>query len=205
VGVLTDSCPLFNTDGRAQHMGRREGVFHRCKPWALTTASATPVDSANSPRPMLFPHKGPPPSPHPPPPPQVVFGQGSASTVGILLRSWHQGGEGGAAVLYNWETSLLEVVFEAMDPTTMTFSLTAPLARRIGGNVTHKPGAPLALRLLLDGRWVWGVVGVGEEGKGREGGDVGGDVGLVDWCLVLAVLLTALLSRPGAQLALRLC
>lgn len=95
---------------------------------------------------------------HSPPTPcdshtQAVFAQGSASTVGILLRSWHQGGEGGAAVLFNWETCLLEVVFEALDPATMTFSLTAPLARRIGGNITHKPGAPLALRLLLDGRW----------------------------------------------------
>jgi beta-fructofuranosidase len=83
---------------------------------------------------------------------QAVFSQGSASTVGVLLRSWQQGGEGGAAVLFNWETSLLEVVFEALDPATMTFSLTAPTARRIGGTVTHKPGAPLALRMLLDGR-----------------------------------------------------
>jgi hypothetical protein len=85
---------------------------------------------------------------------QVVFSQGSASTVGVLLRSWHGGGEGGAAVLFNWESCLLEVVFEALDPATMTFSLTAPLARRIGDNITHKPGAPLALRLLLDGRCV---------------------------------------------------
>lgn len=92
--------------------------------------------------------------PHPAPCAQVVFSQGTASTVGVLLRSWHQAGEGGAAVLFNWETSLLEVVFEALDPATMTFSLTAPLARRIGGNVSHRPGAPLALRLLLDGRWV---------------------------------------------------
>lgn len=83
---------------------------------------------------------------------QAVFTQGSASTVGILLRSWNQAGEGGAAVLFNWETSLLEVVFEALDPATMSFSLTAPLARRVGGSVPHKPGAPLALRLLLDGR-----------------------------------------------------
>jgi beta-fructofuranosidase len=81
-----------------------------------------------------------------------VFAQGSASTVGIFLRSWHQGGEGGAAVLFNWESALLEVVFEALDPATMAFSLTAPMARRIGGSISHKPGAPLALRLLLDHR-----------------------------------------------------
>ncbi len=83
---------------------------------------------------------------------QAAFSQGSASTVGVLLRSWHQGGEGGAAVLFNWESSLLEVVFEALDPSTMAFSLTAPLARRIGGPISHKPGQPLALRMLLDGR-----------------------------------------------------
>jgi hypothetical protein len=85
---------------------------------------------------------------------QAVFSQGSASTVGVLLRSWHQGGEGGAAVLYNWESGLLEVVFEALDPATMSFSLTAPMARRIGGPLQQKPGQPLALRLLLDARWV---------------------------------------------------
>lgn len=89
---------------------------------------------------------------------QVVFSQGTASTVGIFLRSWHQAGEGGAAVLYNWESSLLEVVFEALDPATMSFSLTAPMARRIGGPITHKPGQPLALRMMLDGRWACGAV-----------------------------------------------
>jgi beta-fructofuranosidase len=83
---------------------------------------------------------------------QAVFSQGSASTVGVLLRSWHQGGEGGAAVLYNWESGLLEVVFEALDPATMSFSLTAPMARRIGGPLQQMPGQPLALRLLLDAR-----------------------------------------------------
>jgi hypothetical protein len=36
----------------------------------------------------------------------------------------------------------------------MSFSLTAPMARRIGGPLQQKPGQPLALRLLLDARWV---------------------------------------------------
>jgi hypothetical protein len=39
----------------------------------------------------------------------------------------------------------------------MTFSPTEMgwgwQAGRVGGSVTHKLGAPLALRLLLDGRW----------------------------------------------------
>jgi len=85
---------------------------------------------------------------------QVVFTQGSASTVGIMLHSLQQGGEGGAAVLFHWETSLLEVVFEAADPATNKFSITSHLARRIGGFIRHQPGTPLALRMLLDGRCV---------------------------------------------------
>ncbi|WIA41557.1 hypothetical protein OEZ86_008923 [Tetradesmus obliquus] len=93
---------------------------------------------------------------------EVVFSQGSASTVGVLLRSWHQGGEGGAAVLFNWESGLLEVVFEALDPATMSFSLTAPMARRIGGPLQQKPGQPLALRLLLDASCLEIFTGTGE-------------------------------------------
>ncbi|KAF6258531.1 hypothetical protein COO60DRAFT_1107801 [Scenedesmus sp. NREL 46B-D3] len=93
---------------------------------------------------------------------EAVFSQGSASTIGVLLRSWHQGGEGGAAVLYNWESGLLEVVFEALDPATMSFSLTAPMARRIGGPLQQKPGQPLALRLLLDASCLEIFTGSGE-------------------------------------------
>eukprot|EP00775_Hariotina_reticulata_P002344 gene2344-2651_t len=93
---------------------------------------------------------------------EAVFAQGSASTVGIFLRSWHQGGEVGAAVLFNWESGLLEVVFEALDPATMAFSLTAPMARRIGGPISHRPGAPLALRLLLDHSVLEIFTGTGE-------------------------------------------
>lgn len=98
-----------------------------------------------------------------------MFSQGSASTVGVFLRSWQQGGEGGAAVLFNWESGLLEVVFEALDPATMTFSLTAPMARRIGGPIQHRPGQPLALRLLLDVRWVSRVQGCVRVCDGRWG------------------------------------
>ena len=53
-------------------------------------------------------------------------------------------------MLYNWDTRALEVVFEALDPATMAFSLTAPTARHIGGQLDLRPGEPLSLRLLLD-------------------------------------------------------
>ncbi|KAF8056752.1 BFRUCT3 [Scenedesmus sp. PABB004] len=93
---------------------------------------------------------------------EVVFAQRTASTVGVLLRSWHQGGEGGAAVLFNWGSGLLEVVFEALDPCSLAFSLTAPAARRIGGAIAQRPGQPLALRLLLDGSCLEVFTGTGE-------------------------------------------
>lgn len=43
-----------------------------------------------------------------------------------------------------------QVVFEALDPATLEFSLTAPGARRIGAPLDLRHGEPLALRLLLD-------------------------------------------------------
>jgi hypothetical protein len=100
---------------------------------------------------------------------QLTLARGSATTVGVLLRSWRASGEGGAALLYNWDSRLLEVVFEALDPATMAFSLAAPTARRVGGplgaggssasgasGLPPPPAAPsqLSLRLLLDGRCV---------------------------------------------------
>lgn len=45
---------------------------------------------------------------------------------GLVLRSYQVGSEGAAAVLYNWGTGVLEVVFEALDPETHTYSLAAP-------------------------------------------------------------------------------
>lgn len=93
---------------------------------------------------------------------EVTFKQGSATMVGLLLRSYNANGEGGAAVLYNWETQVLEVVFDALDPATMSFSLTAPTARHIGGQIDVKPGQPLQLRLLLDFSCLEVFTGTGE-------------------------------------------
>ena len=44
-------------------------------------------------------------------------------TLGLLVRSWNVGGEGTAAVVFDWERSCLEVVFEALNPDTMEFFL----------------------------------------------------------------------------------
>ncbi len=66
--------------------------------------------------------------------------------------SWSSGAEGCAALLYHWDTGVLEVVYEALDPATLTFSLAAPGARRVGGPLRRPPapGEPLALRVFLD-------------------------------------------------------
>ncbi|GIL97891.1 hypothetical protein Vretimale_3412, partial [Volvox reticuliferus] len=74
------------------------------------------------------------------------------SASGLLLQSWSSGPEGSAALIYYWDTGVLEVVYEAIDPATLTFSLAAPGARRVGGRLQRPPvpGSPLALRVFLD-------------------------------------------------------
>ncbi|GLC44182.1 Putative beta-Fructufuranosidase [Pleodorina starrii] len=74
------------------------------------------------------------------------------SASGLLLQSWTSGADGSAALLYHWDTGVLEVIYEAIDPATLTFSLAAPGARRVGGRLQRPPapGNPLALRVFLD-------------------------------------------------------
>ncbi|KAF8056761.1 hypothetical protein HT031_006259 [Scenedesmus sp. PABB004] len=72
----------------------------------------------------------------------------------IELAPGRRGWRGGAVQL--------EVVFEALDPGSLAFSLTAPAARRIGGAIAQRPGQPLALRLLLDGSCLEVFTGTGE-------------------------------------------
>lgn len=42
---------------------------------------------------------------------------------GLLIRTWLAGGEGTAAIVFDWDRSTLEVIFEALDPDTMEFDL----------------------------------------------------------------------------------
>ncbi len=79
-------------------------------------------------------------------------GDVASACAGVLFHNWRGGAEGAAALLYHWASGVLEVVFEAMDPATLTFSLAAPGARRVGGRLLRPPppSAPLSLRLFLD-------------------------------------------------------
>lgn len=81
---------------------------------------------------------------------ELTFERGNSLITGFILQSYNAGGEGAAAVLYDWESRQLEVVFEALDPETLQFSLSAPNARRIGGKIEHRSGEKLHLRVLLD-------------------------------------------------------
>ncbi|KXZ49898.1 hypothetical protein GPECTOR_19g349 [Gonium pectorale] len=76
----------------------------------------------------------------------------ACSASGLLLHSWRGGAEGAAALLYHWDSGVLEVVYEALDPSTLTFSLAAHGARRVGGRLLRPPapGSPLSLRVFLD-------------------------------------------------------
>ena len=77
--------------------------------------------------------------------------RGTASAAGLLVRSWHAGGEGGAALLYDWERGVLECVFEAGtgdDMATRTeLDPEDENQRRVGGAVSGPhPGEPLTVR-----------------------------------------------------------
>lgn len=81
---------------------------------------------------------------------EVKLEKGSSDAAGLLIRSWRVGGEGTAAIVFDWERSCLEVVFEALNPETMEFFLDADSSRRIGGPIDWHAGQPLYLRIILD-------------------------------------------------------
>ena len=91
------------------------------------------------------------------------------------MRSWHAGGEGGAALLYDWERGVLECVFEAGtgdDMATRTeLDPEDENQRRVGGAVSGpRLGEPLTVRrrcLLRDAGWRGFVYGCGHPHQAR--------------------------------------
>ena len=95
-----------------------------------------------------------------------MHGRGSASAAGILFRSWNAGGEGSAAIVFDWDRGVLEAIFEGAgcdlgswpmlpDPEDETF-------RRVGGPTEHPEGADVHMRVLLDHSAVEVYLGSGE-------------------------------------------
>ena len=117
---------------------------------ALPPEVATPVEGVRSPRLEV----------------SVTLERGSAVAAGVLVRSWNAGGEGSAAIVVDWESGVLEAVFEGGDEGMAAAAAAAaagndndavqPLPpsggqRRIGGPVDlGPPGAPITMRVLLD-------------------------------------------------------
>ncbi len=64
---------------------------------------------------------------------ELTFERGSAPVVGAHLAPFEfaTGGEGAAAVLYHWESRVLEVAFAGLDPETLRRVVGCPAA--VGG------------------------------------------------------------------------
>lgn len=75
--------------------------------------------------------------------------RGTATSAGLLLRSWNAGGDGNAAILFDWERNVLEAVFEGGGgfdlATQIDLDPEAEAQRRVGGPVDLKPGEQLAV------------------------------------------------------------
>lgn len=95
----------------------------------------------------------------------VCVPRGSATSAGILFRSWNAGGEGSAAIVFDWERGVLEAIFEgagadlgaaeALDPEDES-------TRRVGGPTEHVGDEDVHLRVLLDGSALEVYIGSGE-------------------------------------------
>ena len=118
---------------------------------SLPPEVATPVEGVRSPRLDV----------------SVTLERGSAVAAGVLVRSWNAGGEGSAAIVIDWESGVLEAVFEGGDEGMAAAAAAAAAAndadaaaapppptggqRRIGGPVDlGPPGTPITMRVLLD-------------------------------------------------------
>lgn len=73
--------------------------------------------------------------------------RGSASAAGVLIRSWHAGGEGSVAILVDWESSELSAIFE--EGVDLENEDAEPQQRRIGGPVDLRPGERLEVLVTL--------------------------------------------------------
>ncbi len=66
--------------------------------------------------------------------------RGSATAAGVLFRSWNAGGEGSAAIVFDWERNVLEAVFEGAGldlGSTPDLDPEDDSLRRVGGPAEH--------------------------------------------------------------------
>ncbi len=91
--------------------------------------------------------------------------RGDASAAGLLFQGWDAAGEGSAAIVYDWERSVLEAIYEApardMGATQDPDAEEDDGLRRVGGPVEMESG-DVHMRILLDHSCVEVYLGSGE-------------------------------------------
>lgn len=91
--------------------------------------------------------------------------RGDASAAGLLFQGWDAAGEGSAAIVYDWERSVLEAIYEAppqdMGATQDPDAEEGDGLRRVGGPVEADSG-DVHMRILLDHSCVEVYLGTGE-------------------------------------------
>ena len=91
--------------------------------------------------------------------------RGDASAAGLLFQGWDAAGEGSAAIVFDWERSVLEAIYEApprdMGATQDPDAEEDDGLRRVGGPVEMEAGDVL-MRILLDHSCVEVYLATGE-------------------------------------------
>lgn len=91
--------------------------------------------------------------------------RGDASAAGLLFQGWDAAGEGSAAIVFDWERSVLEAIYEApprdMGATQDPDAEEDDGLRRVGGPVEMDSG-DVRMRILLDHSCVEVYLATGE-------------------------------------------
>ncbi|KAL3140314.1 hypothetical protein ABBQ38_004579 [Trebouxia sp. C0009 RCD-2024] len=96
---------------------------------------------------------------------ELILDRGDASSAGLLFQGWDAAGEGSAAIVFDWERSVLEAIYEApprdMGATQDPDAEEDDGLRRVGGPVEMEAG-DVRMRILLDHSCVEVYLGTGE-------------------------------------------
>ena len=99
---------------------------------------------------------------------QYVPCRGDANAAGLIFQGWDAAGEGSAAIVYDWERSVLEAVYEAPEQDAGATQQTQDLdgeeddgLRRVGGPVEPTVNE-VHMRILLDHSCIEVYLGTGE-------------------------------------------
>ena len=94
--------------------------------------------------------------------------RGDANAAGLIFQGWDAAGEGSAAIVYDWERSVLEAVYEAPERDAGATQQTQDLdgeeddgLRRVGGPVEPTVNE-VHMRILLDHSCIEVYLGTGE-------------------------------------------